>query len=105
MFELRWNTYMRFEEAAGVLALLSRRVAQQITGKKVTVIAHSLGGVVSHTAMMGNGIAFDGTSWVRVPVDGIYRRLITLGSPKSGIADAPNETLELRNCQQITFTS
>jgi Carboxypeptidase regulatory-like domain len=98
VFELRWNNYMRFEEAAGVLARLSRRVAE-ITGNKVTIIAHSFGGVVSHTAMTGNGITFVGTDWVRTPVDGVFQRLITLGSPLSGIAKNPNESLELTEGQ------
>lgn len=75
---------MRFEEAAGALATLSRRVAE-LTGHRVTVVAHSFGGIVSHLAMMGQGIRYQGDAWHSVPVDGVFQRLITLGSPLSGI--------------------
>ena len=86
---------MRFEEAAGVLAMLANRVAS-ITGYKVSVIAHSFGGVVAHQALMGQGIRYDGADrWVRVPVDGVFQRLITLGSPLSGISDNSNVSLGL----------
>jgi pimeloyl-ACP methyl ester carboxylesterase len=84
VFELRWNTYMRFEEAAGILSTLSKRVAE-LTGQRVTVVAHSFGGVVAHLSMMGQGIQHQGDAWYRVPVVGVYQRLITLGSPLSGI--------------------
>lgn len=94
VFELRWNTYMRFEEAAGVLALLGNRVAS-ITGRKVSVIAHSFGGIVSHQAMLGQGIRFQGESWQPVIADGVFKRLITLGSPLSGISKAQSSTLGL----------
>ena len=77
VFELRWNTYMRFEEAAGVLALLGNRVAA-ITGRKASVVAHSFGGIVSHQAMLGQGIRFQAESWQPVIANGVFKRLITL---------------------------
>lgn len=112
VFELRWNTYMRFEEAAGVLSSLSKRVAQ-ITGHKVTVVAHSFGGVVAHLSMMGKGIRYQGGGWQSVPVDGVFQRLITLGSPLSGIrlaVDGPDgltagrddDDLFIAACEAIT---
>lgn len=94
VFELRWITYMRFEEAAGVLATLATRVAQ-ITGQRPQVVAHSFGGVVAHTAAMGQGIRFDGTRWNAVPVDGVFDRLLTLASPLSGIRNVPAPALAL----------
>lgn len=94
VFELRWDTYMRFEESAGVLARLSRRVAE-LTGRRVSVVAHSFGGVVAHTAMMGKGIRYQGEGWATVGVDGVFQRLITLGSPLSGIRYVPSESLGL----------
>lgn len=92
VFELRWNTYMRFEEAAGVLATLSNRVAE-LTGYRVRIVAHSFGGVVAHLAAMNKGIRFDGTQWRSVSVDGVLDQMITLGSPLSGIADVPTPNL------------
>lgn len=89
VFELRWNTYMRFEEAAGVLATLARQVAV-LTGYRVNVVAHSFGGVVAHLAAMNKGIRFDGTQWNPVNVDGVLDRMITLGSPLSGIRYVPS---------------
>lgn len=112
VFELRWNTYMRFEEAAGVLALLSTRVAE-LTGHRVTVVAHSFGGVVAHLSMMGKGIQHLGDAWYSVPVAGVYQRLITLGSPLSGIrqvvaesygltAGRDDDDLSIAACEAIT---
>ena len=94
VFELRWNTYMRFEEAAGVLSILSKRIAE-LTGHQVTVVAHSFGGIVAHLSMMGRGIRHEGDAWRSVPVEGVYRGLITLGSPLSGIRSVPKETYGL----------
>lgn len=95
VFELRWNTSMRFEEAAGVLAQLAARVAG-MTQNKVSVVAHSFGGIAAHQAMMGKGIRYTGSDgWEPVPVDGVFQRLITLGSPLSGISYLGSESLGL----------
>ena len=112
VFELRWMTYMRFEEAAGVLSMLSTRVAE-LTGHRVTVVAHSFGGIVAHQSMMGHGIRHLGDAWYRVPVAGVYQRLITLGSPLSGIskiadisygltAGRDDDDLSIAACEAIT---
>lgn len=94
VFELRWNTYMRFEEAAGVLARLGRRVAE-LTGDQAIVVAHSFGGIVAHQALAKQGIQFDGQRWVTVDPGPAFRRLITLGSPLSGIRWLPDAGLDL----------
>lgn len=107
VFELRWDSYMRFEEAAGVLARLSRRVAE-LTGRRVSVVAHSFGGVVAHTALMGKGIRYQGEGWAPVDVDGVFQRLITLGSPLSGIRYVPSEPLGLtagRDQKDVSITT
>ncbi|MCC6250721.1 MAG: carboxypeptidase regulatory-like domain-containing protein [Rubrivivax sp.] len=110
VFELRWITYMRFEEAAGVLAELGRRVAE-VTEKKPMVLAHSFGGIVAHTALAGQGIRFDGAHWNRVAVEGVFDRLFTFGSPLSGIrheaaGDLPvgkdDEDSTIMACEAIT---
>lgn len=89
VFELRWNTYMRFEEAAGVLATLAKHVAE-MTGYRTNVVAHSFGGIVAHLAALSKGIRFDGTRWNEVPVNNAFARLVTLGSPLSGIRYVPS---------------
>lgn len=91
VFEMQWLTNMRFEEAAGALALFSMAVADA-TERKPIIVAHSFGGIVSHLALQGKGIVFSGDMqgrWVNVPskLDKVIDRLITLSSPLSGISD------------------
>lgn len=94
VFELRWRSTMRFEEAAGVLALLGR-AAQRMTGAQPIIVAHSFGGVVAHLAASGRGIRYTGSGWTTVAADYVFARVITLGSPLSGIAASPSESLGL----------
>lgn len=84
VFEMRWITYMRFEEAAGQLAKFGYAVANH-TLKKPIIIAHSFGGVVSHLVIQGKGREYTYGAWNNVNGDDIYSRLITLNSPLSGI--------------------
>lgn len=86
-FELRWNTNMRFEEAAGLLGGLVRAVAEG-TGRKPFVFGHSFGGVVAHVMAAGQGVKWRPATreWIAMPspttrLEGI----ITLGSPLSGL--------------------
>ena len=107
VYELRWNTYMRFEEAAGVLAKLGIKVAS-ITGKKVHVIAHSFGGIVAHQALMGKGIVYSNNKWEVVDPQNAYQRLITLGAPLSGISLEPSTQLSLtsgRDASDLAITA
>lgn len=86
VFEFRWMTYMRFEEAAGQLALLANRVAA-ITGKKPIIVAHSFGGIVSHLALSGQGVIWQNGGWAApTDISGTVKRLVTLGSPVGGIS-------------------
>ena len=86
VFEMRWKTQMRFEEAAAKLADFSRYVALK-TGKKPMIVAHSFGGIVAHLAIRNKGIHWNGTSWVPSPLDmsSIVSRVLTINSPLSGI--------------------
>ncbi len=101
VFELRWNTYMRFEEAAGLLAKLGVRVAT-VTGKKVHVIAHSFGGIVAHQALMGKGITYSGSKWEAVDPKDSFQRMITLGAPLSGISLQPSPSLNMTAGRDIS---
>lgn len=84
VFELRWLTHLRFEEAAGRLAHLLRKV-KALTGRKPIIVAHSFGGIVAHLALSGQGIVWVDGAWAEQSTDGLVERLITLGSPVSGI--------------------
>lgn len=86
VFEFRWITSMRFEEAAGGLASFSKKVAEY-TNSKPVVIAHSFGGIVAHLALSDQGIVFSADQiWTPVTgVNQIIAKLITLNSPLSGI--------------------
>lgn len=92
VFELRWRTLMRFEEAAGLLVKLGRRVSDA-TGRKPFIIAHSFGGVVAHLALAGKAIAWndDTRKWETLAAGSnqapLFDGLVTLASPLSGIND------------------
>jgi alpha-tubulin suppressor-like RCC1 family protein len=86
VFEFRWHTSMRFEEAAGALSAVVERVVK-MTGRKPIILAHSFGGIVSHLALAGRGVVWRG-EWKLVPSASInVSHLVTMGSPISGIAD------------------
>lgn len=95
VFEFRWLTHLRFEEAAGQLTHLINSVARK-TGKKPIVVAHSFGGLVGHLALGSQGIEWKNQQWQKVKLgNGIFPqlpsdvvdKLITLGSPIGGIYD------------------
>jgi hypothetical protein len=102
VFEFRWVTYLRFEEAAGQLAKLINRVALK-AGKKPIVIAHSFGGILSHLALSGQGIEWKENEWKTVKIGNstaheptnVVDKLITFGSPIGGIYDGSGSTLTM----------
>ena len=103
VFEFRWITHMRFEEAAGQLANLTRMVAG-ITGKKPVIIAHSFGGVVSHLALADQGVVWRNGRWEKqTGIGSMVKRLITLGSPIGGISKAVKIEKFGVNQQPMTF--
>ena len=89
VFEMRWLSYMPFEDAAGALAKFGKSIAV-LTGKKPIILAHSFGGVVSHLALQNKGRQWKGGQygpgqWEAVNTDQVFAKLITLNSPLSGI--------------------
>ena len=89
VYEMKWMSYMPFEDAAGMLAKFGKDVATA-TGKKPIILAHSFGGVVSHLALQNKGREWKSTAygdgeWQTVNSDGVFLKLITLNSPLSGI--------------------
>ena len=89
VFEMRWLSYMPFEDAAGALGKFGKDIAQ-ITGKKPIILAHSFGGVVSHLALQNKGREwavdrYGAGQWATVNTDRVFAKLITLNSPLSGI--------------------
>lgn len=98
VFELRYYSQMRFEEVAGQLARLVKRVTDT-TGKKPYIVAHSFGGIVSHLALAGKGKLWNEAQgqWAArsmgTPTNPSVSGLITLDSPLSGIKDNNDTTL------------
>lgn len=86
VFEVRWRTYMRFEEAAYLLKLAVDKVSN-LTGKKPVVIAHSFGGIAAHLAAQGKAERYSvsASAWKFAPTDQIAK-IITINSPLSGIS-------------------
>lgn len=87
VFEMRWHTYIPFEDAAGALAKFATEVAS-FTGKKPIVLAHSFGGIVAHLALQDKGRFWVGAAghgnWRSVSGKELFSKVITLNSPLSG---------------------
>ena len=79
VYELRWNTNIRFQDAANDLIHAVNTIYKRHGGEPVTMIAHSFGGLLSRTALQG-------FSQSKARLDGIVDKLITVGTPHSGIA-------------------
>lgn len=116
VFELRWDTGMRFEEAAGLLVQLGRAVAEA-TERRPFVIAHSFGGIVAHLAIAGEGMIWNSGSktWDKQSADSsdspLFDGVVTLGSPLSGVNDVNNrpfvvgrddEDFSINLCSDVT---
>lgn len=85
-FEFLWQTAARFEDQAFNLSRAIKRIVQ-VTGKKPIVFAHSFGGVLANTYVLGlaediNDVVHAGR---RVPYGNDIAHLVTIGSPLSGI--------------------
>jgi formylglycine-generating enzyme required for sulfatase activity/pimeloyl-ACP methyl ester carboxylesterase len=79
VFEFRWNTASRFQDAASDLGKAISQISEK-TGKKVHIIAHSFGGVLTRTYLQGFGTDF--------PYRDNVASVTTIGSPHSGIPDS-----------------
>ncbi|MBN2694474.1 alpha/beta fold hydrolase [bacterium] len=78
VYEFRWRTNARFSDVADDLAEAIKYIAEN-TGKKVTIIAHSFGGLLSRTYLQGYSTTMTYNNDVQ--------SLITIGTPHSGIFD------------------
>jgi pimeloyl-ACP methyl ester carboxylesterase len=79
-FEFRWRTNSTFYDSADDLASAIQLIAT-ITGKKVTIVAHSFGGLLSRAYLQ---------NYARNRLYlGNVQSLVTLGTPHSGIFDGP----------------
>lgn len=82
-FEFQWKTSARFQDVAKELGDSIELIAKR-TGRKVHVIAHSFGGVL--TRVLLQKFAYDGN----IDFSQYVSSVVTLGSPHSGIAEAPS---------------
>lgn len=105
-FEFMWNTDAQFTVAAADL-VRAITLIHEATGQPVTVVAHSFGGVLTRAAMQG--LADGGLAGL----SGKVNRVLSLGSPLSGIADvaglkhgvklpAGQDSLLFEACDQIS---
>lgn len=81
-FEFIWYTNARFEDVADELAAAITLIHARTGGKRVTIVAHSFGGILVRTMLQNLGTQ-------KVDVKDKVEQLITLGTPHSGIADGP----------------
>jgi uncharacterized protein (TIGR02145 family) len=78
VFEFRWRTNARFVDVAAELADAIHGI-QTYTGKKVHIIAHSFGGLLSRAYLQNYAIGR--------PYENNVQSFLTLGTPHSGIFD------------------
>ena len=82
VFEFSWRTNARFVDAAANFADAIRLI-QEKSHKKVHIIAHSFGGLVSRAYLQNYAVGR--------PYQDNVQSLITLGTPHSGIFDADGD--------------
>ena len=80
VFEFTWKTNARFKDVADNLADAIRKI-QNKSGKKVHIIAHSFGGLLSRTYIQNLA--------PNEPYANNVQSLLTLSTPHSGIFDEP----------------
>lgn len=78
VFEFTWRTPARFNDVADDLALAISEISQA-SRKKVHIVAHSFGGLLSRTYLQNYAASRR--------YQGDVRSLVTLGTPHSGIFD------------------
>lgn len=82
-YEFQWATNAKFEQVADDLARAISKISEDAPGQKMTIVAHSFGGVLVRTMLQGLGTN-DFASALQVA--GKIRQVVTLGAPHSGIA-------------------
>jgi pimeloyl-ACP methyl ester carboxylesterase len=106
IYEFRWRSNANFRDAAIQLADAIRLVSKE-TGKKVHLIAHSFGGLLSRTYLQGLA------NYGNLAYQDNVQSLVTLGTPHSGIVptagqyhgvDLPKgqDAILFAGCQQIS---
>lgn len=100
-FEFHWDTNAQFETVAGDLAR-SVDLIHRISNKKVHIVAHSFGGVLSRLMLQNAGVN------TAIANDKVAS-LTTLGTPHSGILSSNSTTwapgqdmLLLSSCHQVS---
>ena len=104
VFEFNWRTNARFEDAADDLARAISEIAST-SGKKVYIVAHSFGGLLSRAYLQNYAASF--------PYNNNVAGLITLGTPHSGIFNVEGrfhdvhfkkgqDSLLFKNCLQLS---
>jgi len=108
-FLFQWRTNVPFEVAAHHLGEAIEKIAQE-TGKKVHIIAHSFGGILSRTLIQGlaqnNPVGLN-TTYGNAFVEKNIASLTTVGTPHSGIFGSPaQDSTSMQftfNGEQLTF--
>lgn len=83
VYEFRWATNTTFQDAALKLIQAISEINKR-TGKKVSIVAHSFGGLLARTALQL--IAAQAAPNTAHSLDNKVAKLVTIGTPHSGIA-------------------
>ena len=85
-FIFQWRTNAKFETVADELGLAIKKITER-TGKKVHIVSHSFGGLLSRALIQGQGQL--STDFAEKNV----ASLTTVGTPHSGIFDTGGDTI------------
>jgi pimeloyl-ACP methyl ester carboxylesterase len=83
-FDFQWRTNARFQDIAEDLHLALYTIFTKMGNKKVHIVAHSFGGIVTRVMLQ----KYFSAGFIATPYD-MVASVTTIGTPHSGIADSP----------------
>jgi hypothetical protein len=108
-FLFQWRTNVPFQTGAHYLGEAIRSISQS-TGKKVHIVAHSFGGILSRTLIQGlaqDDIFSEETTFNNTFIKNNIASFTTIGTPHSGIFrnsdDASDRTIVHKNDEPLQF--
>lgn len=107
-FNFQWRTNARFEDVANELGSAIKLINDR-TGKKVHIIAHSYGGLLTRTLLQGQAEYFDisqnkmlrNAEYTKSFMEKRIATVTTVGTPHSGVFSGNNTVIEFDGGTQV----
>ena len=98
-FVFQWRTNARFQDVADELGRAVKKIAEK-TGKKVHIVAHSFGGLLTRTLVQGlsSSVAYRGNFSEKY-----ISSVSTVGTPHSGTFGTKDNKVEFDNEGEVIF--